>query len=91
MGKNRQGRGAQKVSVMKKVAADLKQQHYAGVVKLADTLDLGSNAQACRFKSCHPYQQGFVINLEALCVYKSFVISKSNKIYRKDTTSRNID
>lgn len=29
---------------MKKVAADLKQQHYAGVVKLADTLDLGSNA-----------------------------------------------
>ncbi len=25
------------------------------MVKLADTLDLGSNARACRFKSCHPY------------------------------------
>ena len=27
----------------------------AGVVKLADTLDLGSSASACRFKSCHPH------------------------------------
>ena len=26
------------------------------MVKLADTLDLGSSARACRFKSCHPYQ-----------------------------------
>ena len=25
-------------------------------MKLADTLDLGSNARACRFKSCRPYQ-----------------------------------
>ena len=26
------------------------------MVELADTLDLGSNAQACRFKSCYPHQ-----------------------------------
>ena len=29
---------------------------YAGMVELADTLDLGSNGQPCRFKSCCPYQ-----------------------------------
>ena len=29
---------------------------YAGVVELADTIDLGSIAFACRFKSCHPHQ-----------------------------------
>ena len=29
---------------------------YADVVELADMLDLGSSAQACRFKSCHPHQ-----------------------------------
>ena len=29
---------------------------YAGVVELADTIDLGSIAIACRFKSCHPHQ-----------------------------------
>ena len=28
---------------------------YAGVVELADTLDLGSNGFPCRFKSCRPY------------------------------------
>lgn len=27
----------------------------ADVVKLADTLDLGSSASACRFDSCHPH------------------------------------
>ena len=27
------------------------------MVELADTLDLGSNAKACRFKSCYPYQK----------------------------------
>lgn len=26
-------------------------------MKLADMLDLGSNAKACRFKSCHPHQK----------------------------------
>ena len=30
---------------------------YAGVVELADTLDLGSNGQPCKFKSCRPYQK----------------------------------
>ena len=30
---------------------------YAGVVELVDSLDLGSNAQACRFESCHPHQK----------------------------------
>ena len=29
---------------------------HADVVKLAYTLDLGSSAKACRFKSCHPHQ-----------------------------------
>ncbi len=28
----------------------------ADVVELADTIDLGSIAFACRFKSCHPHQ-----------------------------------
>ncbi len=28
----------------------------AGVVKLADTLDLGSSARACRFESCRLHQ-----------------------------------
>ena len=31
---------------------------YAGVAELADALDLGSSAHACRFKSCHPHQIG---------------------------------
>ena len=30
---------------------------YADVVELVDSLDLGSNAQACRFESCHPHQK----------------------------------
>ena len=30
---------------------------YAGVVELADTLDLGSSGQPCRFKSCYPHQK----------------------------------
>ena len=30
---------------------------YADVVELVDSLDLGSNAQACRFESCHPHHQ----------------------------------
>ena len=29
----------------------------AGVVELADTLDLGSNGQPCKFKSCRPYHK----------------------------------
>ena len=27
----------------------------AGVVELVDSLDLGSNAKACRFESCRPH------------------------------------
>ena len=27
----------------------------ADVVELVDSLDLGSNARACRFESCHPH------------------------------------
>ena len=30
---------------------------YAGMVELADTPDLGSGGQPCRFKSCYPHQQ----------------------------------
>lgn len=29
----------------------------AGMVELADTMDLGSIGQPCRFKSCYPHQQ----------------------------------
>ena len=29
----------------------------AGVVELVDSLDLGSNAKACRFESCRPHQK----------------------------------
>ena len=28
---------------------------HADVVELVDSLDLGSNARACRFESCHPH------------------------------------
>ena len=34
-----------------------KSEVYADVVELVDSLDLGSNAQACRFESCHPHQE----------------------------------
>ena len=30
---------------------------YADVVELVDSLDLGSNARACRFESCCPHQK----------------------------------
>ena len=30
---------------------------YAGMVELADTPDLGSGGQPCRFKSCYPHQR----------------------------------
>ena len=36
------------------------------MVELVDSLDLGSNAQACRFESCHPHQvkeRGFRLSL----------------------------
>ena len=32
-------------------------------MKLADMLDLGSNAKACRFKSCHPHHKNTGCNL----------------------------
>ena len=42
-----------------------KQTEYAGVVELADTLDLGSNGQPCRFKSCRPYQKKTLIVIQS--------------------------
>ena len=30
---------------------------HAGVVELVDSVDLGSNGQPCKFKSCRPYQE----------------------------------
>ena len=30
---------------------------YAGMVELVDSLDLGSNAKACRFESCCPHHK----------------------------------
>ena len=35
----------------------VKIEEYADVVELVDSLDLGSNARACRFESCHPHQK----------------------------------
>ena len=32
----------------------------ADVVELVDSLDLGSNARACRFESCHPHQTNII-------------------------------
>lgn len=51
-------------------------------MKLADMLDLGSNAKACRFKSCHPHQSiqtrtfptgetfGFIVFLNEIAQFK---------------------
>ena len=52
------------------------------MMKLADMLDLGSNAKACRFKSCHPHQSiqtrtfptgetfGFIVFLNEIAQFK---------------------
>ena len=40
-----------------RVPPRVKIEEYADVVELVDSLDLGSNARACRFESCHPHQQ----------------------------------
>ena len=39
-----------------RVPPRVKIEEYADVVELVDSLDLGSNARACRFESCHPHQ-----------------------------------
>lgn len=56
-------------------------------MKLADMLDLGSNAKACRFKSCHPHQSiqtrtfpigetfGFIVFLNEIAQFKKNVHS----------------
>lgn len=36
----------------------------AGMVELADTMDLGSIGQPCRFKSCYPHHKSAVILIE---------------------------
>ena len=38
----------------------VKIEEYADVVELVDSLDLGSNARACRFESCHPHQTNII-------------------------------
>ena len=38
------------------------------MVKLADTIDLGSIAQACRFKSCHPHQMLIIANVSCYII-----------------------
>ncbi len=35
----------------------LQNHFFADMAKLADALDLGSNGQPCRFKSCYPHQK----------------------------------
>lgn len=56
------------------------QSEYAGVVKLADTLDLGSSASAWRFESSRPHQllnhshyfgNDFFLRLFRLIVFKN--------------------
>ena len=41
----------------------------AGVVELVDSLDLGSNAKACRFESCRPHQILTAIAKNAIAVF----------------------
>ena len=49
--------------------------YFADVVKLADTIDLGSIAPACRFKSCHPHQNKTLRNdAAALFLSVSFFV-----------------
>ena len=52
----------------------------AGMVELADTMDLGSIGQPCRFKSCYPHQLAasvislavsFFISLQSLSCARS--------------------
>ena len=53
------GRLCANAIVGKSIAAPQQNPHktikYADVVELVDSLDLGSNAQACRFETCHPH------------------------------------
>lgn len=45
------------------------------MVELADTIDLGSIAPACRFKSCHPHQNKTLRNdAAALFLSVSFFV-----------------
>ena len=43
----------------------------ADVVKLADTLDLGSSTKVCRFKSCHPHQVRKTLHVALSCIMES--------------------
>ncbi len=47
---------------------------YAGVVELADTIDLGSIAFACRFKSCHPHQLKVISIWILLLIYTGYMM-----------------
>lgn len=49
----------------------------ADVVKLADTLDLGSSASACRFDSCHPHH--CVNELRGIEVFLCFIQNTYHK------------
>ena len=46
---------------------------HADVVELVDSLDLGSNARACRFESCHPHQKPTLIDTK-LSVRAGFLL-----------------
>lgn len=41
------------------------------MVELADTPDLGSGSQECRFKSCYPHERGLIYFGVSL-IYQSF-------------------
>lgn len=54
----------------------------AGVVKLADTPDLGSGAKACRFKSCYPYQLQTAQQCGLFDFYDILAVDKTVTVYR---------
>ena len=53
-------------------AADLRS---AGMVELADTMDLGSIGQPCRFKSCYPHQTNIIRTRFRLAMGSDYLFS----------------
>ena len=49
----------------------------AGMVELADTMDLGSIGQPCRFKSCYPHQLAASVISLAVSFFISELIVRS--------------
>ena len=56
----------------------------AGMVELADTIDLGSIGQPCRFKSCYPHQ----LAASVISLAVSFCISLQSLSCARSAASR---